>query len=290
MMNANIDQTLSALNTALKDLIDQAHTPVPQEITQYLEFRAKSGQSNVGKGLIWSGEGTTKQIIFNHKPDRFFVTEHVELGKDKSLLISGQKVIDSTSLGSGIVSSQLREVGNLKGLVVDGSARIAQSFHFDAKTKRLGLGTNDPKSSIGIVENGCEVSFGVNEDNKGILGTNSMADLDLMTNGSTRLSIKSNGNIDFGNANRPPVQVKVHGKVSVSVENPDPNVDLHVAGAVRLNNRLQMVSAAPPTRGTYNVGDMVWNETPKLGSCIGWVCLRPGSPGSWYPFGEIKDH
>lgn len=290
MMNSNIDQTLSALNTALKDLIDQAHTPVPQEIIQYLEFKAKSGQSNVGKGLIWSGEGTTKQIIFNYKPDRFFVTEHVELGKDKSLLISGQKVIDSTSLGSGIVSSQLREVGNLKGLVVDGSARIAQSFNFDAKTKRLGLGTNDPKASIGIVENGCEVSFGVNEDNKGILGTNSMADLDLMTNGSTRLSIKSNGNIDFGNVNRPPVQVKVHGKVSVSVENPDPSVDLHVAGAVRLNNRLQMVSAAPPARGTYNVGDMVWNETPKLGSCIGWVCLRPGSPGSWYPFGEIKDH
>lgn len=290
MNNANIDQTLSALNTALKDLINQANSPVPQEITQYLEFRARSGQSNIGKGIIWSGEGTTKQIIFNHKPDRFFVTEHVELGKDKSLSIGGQKVIDSTSLGQSITVSSLREVGNLKGLVVEGSARIGQGMIFDAKTKRLGLGTDQPKATIGVVEKDSEISLGFDADSRAIIGTHSTTDLEILTSGTSRISVKANGNIDLGSANRNPVQVKVHGKVSVAVENPDPNVDLHVAGPVRLNNRLHLVSSAPPTRGTFNLGDLVWNEIPKLGACIGWVCLRPGSPGSWYPFGEIKDH
>lgn len=290
MDNVNIDQTLIALNLALKDLITQANSPVPQEMTQYIEFRARSGQSNVGKGIIWAGEGTTKQIIFNHKPDRFFITENVELGKDKSLSIGGQKALDANSLGPSITVSSLREVGNLKGLIVDGSARIGQSMFFDAKTKRLGLGTTQPKATIGMLQNDTELSIGFDDDNRVMVGTNSTTDLEIVTSGSSRISVKANGNIDLGAANKNSVQVKVHGKISVGVDNPDPNVDLHVAGPVRLNNRLHIVSGSVPTRGTYNLGDIVWNEIPKLGACIGWVCLRPGSPGSWYPFGEIKDH
>lgn len=289
-MNADIDQTLLNFNNSIKDLISTVNAPVSQEITQYVEFRAKPGSSNVGKGLIWSGEGSTKQIIFNHNPNRFFVSENMELANDKSLMIGGSKVIDSSGLGPSVVRSQLQEVGVLKGLVVDGSARFGQSFFYDSKTKRLGLGTSQPKSSIGILESGCEFLIGVDDENKGVVGTNSMSDLELISNGSACVSIKSSGNVVVGNVNKQPIQMKIHGKLSVGVENADPTVDMHVSGPVRLNNRLQSVSSSPPTKGTYNVGDIFWNETPKLGSSIGWVCLRAGSPGSWYPFGEIKDH
>lgn len=40
----------------------------------------------------------------------------------------------------------------------------------------------------------------------------------------------------------------------------------------------------PPTLGTYNRGDIVWNKeaTPEI---AGWVCIEQGSPGVWSPIG-----
>jgi len=59
MNNTNIDQTLTDLSRVLKDLVAAAHQPVAQEITQFLEFRARKGEENFGKGIIWSGKGYT---------------------------------------------------------------------------------------------------------------------------------------------------------------------------------------------------------------------------------------
>ena len=56
MNNTNIDQTLSEFNDAFKALLEQAHRPVAQEITQFIEFRAKDGGANNGKGILWFGE------------------------------------------------------------------------------------------------------------------------------------------------------------------------------------------------------------------------------------------
>ena len=77
--------------------------------------------------------------------------------------------------------------------------------------------------------------------------------------------------------------------MSVGVKVADPNVDLHVAGPVRLNNHIQMYATAAPTTGTYTVGDIVWNQNPSVGKFVGWVCVRAGTPGSWYPFGQIAE-
>ena len=48
MNNTNIDQTLTDLSRVLKELVDAAHQPVAQEITQFLEFRARKGEENFG--------------------------------------------------------------------------------------------------------------------------------------------------------------------------------------------------------------------------------------------------
>ena len=49
MNNTNLDQTLADLNKIIKDLAEAAHQPVAQEVTQFLEFRAKKGEDNYGK-------------------------------------------------------------------------------------------------------------------------------------------------------------------------------------------------------------------------------------------------
>jgi hypothetical protein len=285
----NIDQTLTDLSKVLKELVDAAHQPVSQEVTQFLEFRAKKGGDNFGKGVIWSGQGHTKQIVFNGNPDRFFFSESIDLDKDRNITIGGTKVIDGKELGPTITKSNLQQVGRLKGLIVDGSININQYLIYNGATDRLGLGTEAPNAALSVAENSIEVMLGTTDDFHGMVGTFASTDFDIVTDNTARISVKANGNIDLGNPNRNPIQVKVNGKLSIGVNVPDPSVDLHVAGPVRFNGHIQMYAATPPTEGTYAVGDIIWNSSPRVGVGVGWVCLRAGSPGSWYPFGEIKE-
>jgi hypothetical protein len=289
MNNTNIDQTLTDLSKVLKDLVDAAHQPVAQEITQFLEFRARKGEGNFGKGIIWSGDGITKQLVFNGNPGRFFSSENIDLDKDKHFSIGNSVVLSTKELGSSVVKSNLQTVGRLRGLIVDGSLNINQYLIYNGTTDRLGLGTDAPNAALSVAENAIEVMLGTNDDFHGIVGTFASTDFDIVTDNTTRIAVKANGNIELGNPNRNPIQVKINGKLSIGVENPDPAVDLHVAGAVRFGGHIQMYAGTSPQEGTYSVGDIVWNTGARVGTGVGWVCLRAGSPGAWYPFGEIKE-
>ena len=289
MNNTNIDQTLTDLSRVLKDLVAAAHQPVAQEITQFLEFRARKGEENFGKGIIWSGKGYTKQLVYNGNPDRFFSSESIDLDKDKNFSIGNTAVLSTKELGSTVLKSNLQTVGRLQGLIVDGSVNINQYLIYNGTTDRLGLGTEAPNAAFSVAENAIEVMLGTNDDFHGMVGTFASTDFDIVTDNTTRISVKANGNIDLGNVKRNPIQVKINGKLSVGVENPDPAVDLHVAGAVRFSGHIQMYASNSPQEGTYAVGDIVWNTAARVGTGVGWVCLRAGSPGAWYPFGEIKE-
>ena len=54
-----------------------------------------------------------------------------------------------------------------------------------------------------------------------------------------------------------------------------------------LGGRKQALRSAPPPTGTYAASDTVWNNTPNVGSPIGWVCSASGTPGTWQAFGQI---
>jgi hypothetical protein len=242
------------------------------------------------KGLVWTGKDYTKQFIFSENPNSFFSTEHINIAKDRHFAVNGLNVLNDKELGPSVTKSHLREVGRLKGLVVDGGININQYLIYNGTTDRLGLGTDAPNAALSVAEMGIEVMIGTTADLHGMIGTHSSQDLDIVTDDTARITVRGNGNIDLGNPTKNPAQVTVHGKLAVGVKNPDPTVDLHVAGAVRLNNRLQMFASAPPSSGTYNVGDMVWNDRPRVGGTVGWYCLRAGTPGVWNPFGEIKEN
>lgn len=238
------------------------------------------------KGLLWTGSGPTKQFVFNSKPDRFFSSETIDIAKGRSLSIGGITVITDVELGSQITKSNLREVGKLKGLLVDGSVNINNHLFYNGISDRLGIGTDEPKSNFGIVDEGIEVILGI-KDSKGILGTFASHGFDLVTDNTSRVSIAANGNINLGNPKTLPVHVSVHGKLSVRVSNPDPDVDLHVNGPIKFSGKLQKYDRSYPTSGTYNIGDIVWNSEPKINTYVGWICTRAGMPGEWAPFGKI---
>jgi len=279
MNNANqsLESTIALLQEALKEI---AETKQPQSIN----FQAAKGDTNYGKGITWSGQGPLRQFVFS-KPDGFLSTEDIVLDRNKSYKINGDTVLSQNELGQAVTKSHLTEVGRLKGLIVDGSVSINQHVYYDARNKKLGLGTETPKDLFTIASNGIELGLGV-VNNKSYIGTSS--ELNLCSLNIPRISIERNGDIKLGNTEQPPVQVSVHGKLSIKVSNPDPNVDLHVSGPVRLHGRLYTNGDSYPTSGVNHLGDIVWNSNPTPGKPIGWVCVRAGNPGTWAQFGLIS--
>jgi hypothetical protein len=285
MENQSLHQAIDVLSQALKTIADDKQAKFDRT---FLDFHAEKGSNNYGKGIIFSGDGYTKQLVFVSGPDRFFSSENVDLNKDRFYSINNVKVLDDKELGSSIVKSNLKEVGRLKGLIVDGNVSIDQYVFYRAASNRLGIGTEDPNAGLSVAEAGVEVMLGTSESGRGKVGTHASIDFDIVTDDVTRISIKGNGDIDLGNSTTNSARVKINGKLSIGVNTIDPSVDLHVAGPVKIHNKLHMSAEQAPQGGNHNLGDICWNSNPRPGGTVGWVCTRAGNPGVWNPFGEIK--
>lgn len=284
--NLAVEGDLSA-KTVRADILEvkEIRADIKFEKDQSLTF---GGESIAGKGLLWSGFGNTKQLVFQPNPDRLFSSESIDIGRGKHLSISGVKVLDHEELSSSITKSGLRELGRLKGLIVDGSVTINEFLFYNATSDRLGIGTDVPKAALTVAEDMIEVMLGTKDAARGMVGTHAGHGFDIVTDNASRISISSNGNILLGNKNYPPIQVSIHGTLGVNVNTPDPRVGLHVNGAIKFNDKLHLSGEEPPSDGIYNLGDIVWNSNPQQRGYIGWVCIHAGNPGVWNPFGEIK--
>ena len=252
-------------------------------LTEILENQSSSVTINgdvEGKGIVWrSNSGPIKQLIYTN--GKIFISEDVEFAKNKGFVYDGQKLLTGTELGHTVTKSSLQEVGILKGLIVNGDVSIDNGLYFSNTTKKLGLGTNTPQQTIDIVDT---VNFQIGNGKVGVVSND---DLQILAGGQVRILAKANGNIELGNSDINPVQVSVHGKLAIKVNNPDPEVDLHVNGSVKFNNKLQKYDRGTPTSGIYNRGDIIWNSEPAVTSYVGWVCVQSGTPGTWAPFGKI---
>lgn len=241
-----------------------------------------------GKGIVWNGQGHNKQFIFNNDPDRFFISESIDLARNKSISINNIKIIDEKELGPTVTKSNLREVGHLKGLIVDGGLSVNQYLIYDSNTDRLGLGTDQPKAAVNIIDQNVDIVLGADSANTARLGTYNYTDLELGTDNTARITIKAGGNIIIGNPSTGDTKVSIIGSLGINVNNADPRSSLHVNGALKFNDKLHLSGNEPPTSGSYNDGDIVWNDFPAPGKFIGWVCTKAGNPGIWSGFGRIE--
>jgi hypothetical protein len=277
------DQKIESLLTALREVLETGKDVNVAEVP-FINFKGDIP----GKGLIWSGDGYNKQLIYAANPGRFFVSETIDLAKGKGISVNNVKVIDDTELGSTVTKSNLREVGRLKGLIVDGGLSVNQYLVYDATTDRLGIGTDQPNATLSILDQNIELVFGASEPNVGSIGTFNSADLELVTDNTARLTIGAGGDITLGNPNFGPTKVKIVGSLGVNVLSIDPRTDLHVSGAIKFNDKLHLSGSEAPISGAFNEGDILWNNNPQPGRFIGWVCTRAGNPGLWSGFGRIE--
>jgi|SRR6056300_91056 hypothetical protein len=274
-------EKLEALATAIADLAQQE--PNLDNIP-HIKFH----HPITGKGMLWAGKDYTKQFVFQEPTQNLFSSENIDLSKDKSYKINEQTVLSGTELGKEITKSNLREVGRLQGLIVDGSVSINNYIIFDANSDRLGIGTDEPNAALSIVDEGTELVFGSQDYTKGSIGTFNSTDLSIVTDNTTRISIGADGNIVLGNRNQGEIKVNVLGSLGVDVNSIDNRAKLHVNGAIKYNDNIHMKGSEPPSGGTFTPGDIVWNSDPRPGSYVGWVCVKAGNPGMWNAFGEIR--
>jgi hypothetical protein len=267
--------------------VNELQADIRIERSSSLEFKEGKNDPVYGKGLLWMGNGTTKQFVYNTDPDKFFSSETIDLANGKGFSINGINVLNATSIGSGVEKSNLRELGQLRSLAVGGDVNINNNIYYAASSRRLGIGTDTPNAAISIADNNIELVLGGTLASTGAIGTFTNSDLELVTDNVARITISSSGNITLGNKTRAPAQVNIHGKLAIGVNTPDPSVDLHVSGAIKFSNNIHSTGESAPSYGSFTQGDIVWNTKPAPGGWIGWVCIASGSPGTWIQFGAV---
>jgi hypothetical protein len=266
--------------TATRLHVDEISADVRNERTSPLEFTAENGNI-FGKGLIWTGNGNTKQLTMQGSPERLFSSESFDVGSGKEYSINKQTVLSADSLGLGVINSNLQNLGTLHSLSVAGTVNIDDHVFYDADSMRLGLGTSEPNGAFSIAS--LDHEFLIDHNNVGSfsIGTWSTSELKIVTDNTCRIHIEPAGGITLHN------KVKVEGKLGINVNNFNDDADITTAGPIRIQGKKIEVGTAIPEAGIYVKGDIVYNSNPRPTGYVGWICVRDGTPGEWKAFGQI---
>lgn len=240
--------------------------------TSPLEFKATRDTSIHGKGLIWTGTGPTRQFIMMGNPDRLWSSESLDLSSGQSYYINGQVVLSNNGLGDSVTSSKLTKLGDLEALTVTGESRFVGDIRADAGTTTL-------KNAV--------FNNGINQLNISCIGLNASGNVAVTLGQDDEVFYADKNEIILGNRNNTRRPVKIYGPISIGVNNPDPDFDITIKGNLSFANKKFITGSQAPAQGTFNKGDICWNDNPKSDSYIGWVCVAEGAPGIWMPFGSI---
>ena len=270
--------TVNGIIHATRLEVDEVVSDVRNETTSNLEFKAVNG--SVGnKGLVWTGEGNTRQLTMQR--DRLFSSQSVDLAKERDFRISNRTVLSSNTLGTEVTNSSLTSVGTLQNLAVDGNVVIDNFVYYDGDTMRLGIGHEAPNGAVSVGSLEHEFVIDYNDVGAFSLGTYTTSELKIVTDNTCRIHIEPTGAINLHN------KVSIQGKLGIGVNNFGEDADITTAGPIKMQGKKMQVGSDTPTEGSYRIGDIVWNTSPRPTGYVGWVCVREGTPGEWKPFGQI---
>ena len=284
---SELDSAIEQLGSSLSSIINRALTVDDMRMQALSSVEFQADENGVyGKGLQWKGQGPTKQLIYRANPDRLWTDESIDLGAEASYMIDNMPVLRQNELGSSVRTSSLVTVGTLQNLKTNGNLSIDEYIFYNTDSESFAIGTEAPNGKFSLAT--LDAEFIIDTDpGTAKLGTWTSDDLKIITDDTTRLTVRSNGNIDLGDSDGADTKVTVHGKLGVGVNNIDSDVVLSTNGPVKFENKKFMNGIEVPTSGTFRQGDIVWNENTVSSGYVGWVCVRAGTPGEWRPFGQI---
>ncbi len=277
------DLTVQGNITAQKLHVNEITADIRNERSSPLEFVAEGDSGIYGKGLQWKDNGPTKQFVYRANPDRIWTTESLDLNDGCSLYIGNVPVVSQNELGSTVSKSSLSTVGTLNNLKTSNNLTIDEWIYYEADSNRLGIGTEAPNAQLSVVS--LESEFIIDcEGSTSKVGNFTTDTLDIITDNTPRISINAYGDICLGTHNEN--KTRVTGRLGVNVNKP--SADIETAGPVKFEGKKFENGTEVPTSGSYNRGDIVWNQLPTPTGYVGWICIREGSPGEWKAFGQIN--
>ena len=267
--------------------VDELTADIRNERSESLDFVGANGDDVTGKGIVWRTDEYSRQFVFHRNPDRLFSTEHIDIQNGRHYSIGTVPVLTDTALGTGITSSNLTSLGQLELLEVMGNVSFSEYMFWESSSERLGIGTEAPNGTIGIANLDAEFIIDSESDSGMRIGNFTNDDLQIITDDTTRLTVKANGTIVAGTPGSDTARINVYGKIGVGVTNIEADVSVSTSGPIKFQGKKMETGASTPDSGNYMQGDIVWNTNPQPTGYVGWICVRDGTPGVWKPFGSI---
>lgn len=212
--NVDITGTLTVDTIRVKNLLADKDTVTASANEKDYTFIAKTEELLVGKGLTFIDNIGPKQLVYK-EGNKLYSTMNLDLQRDLAIQIGGVDVLKQNRLGSSIVESNLRKIGTLRELNVEGPVNFDDYVFFNSGLNKVGINIESPTGTLGIVtDNGSEVIID-SKDNNALIGTSTNNGLEFITNNKSRISISSNGEINFGHEKFKNAIVKINGILEV---------------------------------------------------------------------------
>ena len=173
-----------------------------------------------------------------------------QLNDKQSYTINGKTVLSENTLGPSIIESNLRRIGNLKELQVEGEVLLGDSLYV-SPTGRVGINTDEPTHALTLWDQEVCLTVGKLQKDTAVIGTERNQDIVLKSGTNNNATLKADG--------------------TTVIEKPV------------LNGKTFTTSVMSPGYAGQ-LGDICWNSNPQQGQPIGWVCI--GGP-QWCNFGMI---
>lgn len=268
--------------------VDELTADIRNERSESLDFVGANGADVAGKGIVWRTNDYSRQFVWHRNPDRLFSTEQIDIQNGKYFSIGTVPVLMEDSLGTGVTRSNLTSLGQLENLEVTGNVTFSDYMFWEASSSRLGIGTEAPNATISIANLDSEFIIDSEAESGVRIGNWTTDDLHVVTDNTTRLTVKANGTVVIGTPGTDTGRVNLYGKLGVGVTNVDEDVSLSTSGPIKIQNKKMQTGVSSPDSGNYRQGDIVWNTDPQPTGWVGWICIREGTPGIWKPFGAIS--
>lgn len=191
--NLAVNGTITANTINVKNLITEAGS-----VADVGNWVANTEEELLGKGFSWTWGEARTQLIFR-PGNRIWSSANIDLDINNSYKIDNTEVLKAGELGASIVKSNLREIGTLKTLRVLGDVELSEFVHFNSNYNRIGIGTDEPNSSISIVDNDVEIAIGSPRLGVAQIGTYSTHDVEITTDNIARVTVKNNGEVHISN-------------------------------------------------------------------------------------------
>ena len=213
--NTDLNGTLTISDKIIVDTIEVKSIITDSLPSQNLGNWTVNEESDLnGKGFSWNwGEGSF-QLMYR-TGNRLWANGNIDLSNNNSYKIDNVDVISFDKLGPQVSKSNLTQVGSLKSLKVIGDTNIGDYAFFNTTYNRLGIGTDEPNAAISILDNNVEIGIGSPRNDLASIGTFSNHSLDIITDNTTRISIKNNGEIHIGDEINKNSVLKVFGSLFV---------------------------------------------------------------------------